>query len=163
MLPILHQSLWRDEAFSVLLAEKTPFEIIQLTIKDSTPPFHYLVLHYWMLLFGNSEVVARSLSFIFHILTAIVIFFIARKLIKSTIAQTLISLATLLNPFLLQYAFEARTYSLLAFLTVLAVYFMLAKKIPYMVQIVVLYSISSFNALNFFINLIPRSFLKSQK
>lgn len=97
-------------------------------MKDSTPPLYYLLLHYWMLLFGNSEVVIRSLSFICHVLTVTVIFFIARKLIKSTITQLLLSLTVLLNPFLLQYAFEARPYSLLAFLTVLAVYFVLTKK-----------------------------------
>ncbi len=128
MIPILNQSLWRDEAFSILLAGKSPLEIIQLTMKDATPPFHYLLLHYWISLFGNSEVVVRSLSFIFHILTVVIIFFIARKLIKSTITQILISIAALLNPFLLQYAFEARAYSLLAFLTVLAVYFTLTKR-----------------------------------
>lgn len=128
MLPILNQSLWRDEAFSVLLSQKTPFEIIKLTTKDMTPPFHYLLLHYWMLILGNSEIIIRSLSFIFHISTTLLIFLIARKLFKSTIAQLLLSLTALLNPFLLQYAFEARPYSLLAFLTILAIYFIMSKK-----------------------------------
>lgn len=125
MLPILNQSLWRDEAFSILLSEKNPLEIIKLSIKDTTPSLHYLLLHYWMLIFGNSEVAARSLSVLFHVLTAIAVFFVARKLIKSKLAQILISFSVLFNPFLLQYAFEARLYSLLAFLTVLAVYFLL--------------------------------------
>lgn len=129
MLPILHQSLWRDEAFSVLISQKSIGDIIRLATQDVSPGvLHYLLLHYWMLLFGNSEVVVRSLSLIFHILTVLIVFLIARKLIKSITAQILIALTTLLNPFLLQYAFEARAYSLLAFLTVLAVYLVLTKR-----------------------------------
>lgn len=128
MLPILNQSLWRDEAFSALLSEKSPLQIIPLTMRDTTPPLHYLLLHYWMIMFGTSEVALRGLSFIFHILTVFIVFLIIRKLIKSTIAQFLITLATLLNPFLLRYAFEARAYSLLAFLSVLAIYFVITKK-----------------------------------
>ncbi len=128
MLPILNQSLWRDEAFSALLSEKSPLQIIPLTMRDATPPFHYFLLHYWMLMFGTSEVAIRGLSFIFHILTVFIVFLIARKLIKSTLVQSLIALATLLNPFLLQYAFEARTYSLLAFLSILAVYLAISRK-----------------------------------
>ncbi len=128
MLPILNQSIWRDEAFTLLLSEKSPLEIIKLTIQDTSPPLHYLILHYWMIVFGNSEVSSRGLSFLFHSLTALTVFFIARKLVKNTTIQILISLTVLLNPFLLQYAFEARAYSLLAFLTTLAVYFALSKR-----------------------------------
>lgn len=125
MLPILTQSLWRDEAFSILIAEKNPLEIIRLTMRDVTPPLHYILLHYWMLLFGNSEVATRSLSLFFHVLTAATVFFLARKLIRLLFVQILLSFVVLLNPFLLQYAFESRPYSLLAFLTILAVYLVL--------------------------------------
>ncbi len=128
MIPILNQSLWRDEAFSALLSEKNPLQIIVLSMQDTTPPLHYLLLHYWMLLFGQSEVALRGLSFIFHLLTVLVVFLIARKLIKSTIVQLLITITVLLNPFLLQYAFEARAYALLAFFTVLTLYFVISKR-----------------------------------
>ncbi|MEK7450789.1 MAG: glycosyltransferase family 39 protein, partial [Patescibacteria group bacterium] len=128
MLPIFNQSLWRDEAFSALLSEKNPLQIISLSMRDTTPPLHYLLLHYWMVMFGTSEVALRGLSFSFHILTVFVVFLIARQLIKSTLVQSLIVLATLLNPFLLQYAFETRAYSLLALLSVLGIYFIITKK-----------------------------------
>lgn len=128
MLPILNQSIWRDEAFTLLLSEKSPLEIIQLTILDTSPPLHYLILHYWIIVFGNSEVSSRGLSFLFHFLTSLTVFFIAKKLVKNTPVQVLTSVSVLLNPFLLQYAFEARSYSLLAFLTILAVYFSLSKR-----------------------------------
>lgn len=128
MLPILNQSFWRDEAFSVLLSEKNPLRIIALTTGDTTPPLYYILLHYWMLIFGNNEVGARSLSFFLHILMVLVVFLIVGKLIESKFAQILIAVGVLLNPFLLQYAFEARPYSLLAFLTVLAIYLVFINK-----------------------------------
>lgn len=128
MLPILNQSYWRDEAFSVLLSMKDPWEIIKLTGRDVSPPFYYIVLHYWMQIFGTEEVAVRAFSLMFQIFTTIVVFFIVRKLTHNLLASVLIALATLLNPFLLQYAFEGRAYSMLAFLTSLSVYLALHKK-----------------------------------
>lgn len=128
MLPILNQSLWRDEAFSLLLALKQPMDIIQTTARDVSPPLHYIVLHYWLMVFGNSEVVARSLSLFFQAGTGVVGFFIFWKLTRSWVGSTLVAVAILLNPFLLQYAFEARAYSMLAFLTVTAVLLVILKR-----------------------------------
>lgn len=129
MLPILNQSLWRDEAFSALLSEKNPLQIITLTMRDVSPPLYYILLHYWMLIFGNNEVTLRTFSFLFHILGVVVIYLIAKKLIPLRITHILIPFTMLLNPFLLQYAFEARPYSLLVFLTLLAVYCIAEKKL----------------------------------
>lgn len=128
MLPILNQSLWRDEAFSALISQKGSKDIIILTAKDTTPPLHSLLLHFWMLAFGQSEVSIRGLSFLFHVLTVCVVFFLCKKFVKSPLVSSLIALTTLLNPFLLQYAFEGRTYSLLAFLTVLSVYLLILRR-----------------------------------
>lgn len=129
MLPILNQSFWRDEAFSVLLAQRSIHDIIVLSSRDVSPGIlHYFFLHYWMMVFGTSEVATRGLSFLFHILTALIVFLLVQRLTRSSLVQTLISTATLLNPFLLQYAFEARAYSLLAFLTILVVYGLVAKR-----------------------------------
>lgn len=129
MLPILNQSLWRDEAFSALLAKKHIFEVIKLSMQDTSPPFYYILLHYWVTMFGNGEVAIRMMSLLFHLFTVIVVFFIARKIIRSSLSgQILIALVTLLNPFLLQYAFEARTYGLLTFLSATALYLVISKK-----------------------------------
>lgn len=127
MLPILNQSFWRDEAFSALLAAKPIAEIIQLTRGDASPPFYYILLHFWIQIFGSNEVALRSLSFAFHIGTVLIIFLIAKRLIPSLWAQAALAIAVLLNPFLLQYAFEVRMYSFVAFLSTLIMYFLLRK------------------------------------
>ncbi len=128
MIPILHQSLWRDEALSFFIAEKPLNEIFLFVIKDVQAPFYYFILHYWMILFGSSEAIIRSLSVIFHLLLGILIFFFVRHLTKNTIASIFASLAILFNPFLLSYSFEARPYSLLAFLITLALYLFMTKR-----------------------------------
>ena len=128
MLPILNQSFWRDEAFSALLSSHSPLEIIRLTSKDFSPPLYYIVLHYWVSIFGNNEIVFRSLSFVFHIFIAIVAFLIIKRITKSIWVQILTTFVIFANPFLLQYAFEARQYSLLCLLCLCVTYFLIDRK-----------------------------------
>lgn len=128
MLPILNQSFWRDEAFSALLSEKSPLQIVLLTAKDQSPPLYLLLLHYWMRTFGTTEAAIRGLSFFFHIGSALITFFLAKKLLHSSKAAVLVSIAVLCNPFLLEYAFEARAYSMLVFLTLIPILCLVYKK-----------------------------------
>ena len=123
--PILYltQSLWRDEAFSVLLAEKNPLEIIKLTAQDFNPPFYYLLLYFWMKIFGQSEISVRMLSFLFHILLVYVGYHFAKKIFKSKFLLFVICYLLFVNPMLLYYAFEARMYSLLTLLATLSMYY----------------------------------------
>lgn len=128
MLPILQQSYWRDEAFSVLLASKSLRDILFLTIKDNSPPLYYFLLHFWMRLFGDAEYVTRSFSLLFLFLLVLSSFFLIRYLLKDWKISLLGSLAILLSPFLIEYAFEARAYMFFAFLTITAALFYLKKK-----------------------------------
>lgn len=118
------QPFWRDEAFSYLLAKKNIFEIIILTAKDFNPPLYYLVLHFWIKFFGNSEIALRSLSLIFFWSTIYIIFLFLTNIfkIKSTIFNILYLMLFIINPLLLYYAFEARTYSMFAFFSILSFY-----------------------------------------
>lgn len=128
MLPILHQSYWRDEAWSVLLSQKSLFDIFLLTIKDVHPPLYFFILHFWMRLFGDFEYSTRSLSLLFHFLLVTASFFLILHLVKSWKPALLGAGAVLLNPFLLHYAFETRPYPLFSFLTIVSVFFFLKKK-----------------------------------
>lgn len=107
---------------------RSPWEIVQLTLKDFSPPLYYFFLHYWMILFGTTEAGIRGLSILFHVLTILIAFLIARNIIASRIGQLGLTFAVALNPFLVQYAFEARPYSMLAFLTTLCVYLLITER-----------------------------------
>lgn len=143
-LHFMTQSLWRDEAFSYLLAKKNIIEIISLTGQDFNPPFYYIILHFWIILFGKSEIALRSLSFIFFVLTIYVVsLFLDHIIIQVHKKRKWIYLSLFaLNPALLYYAFEARMYSMYAFIATLSFYFFLRKKrAPYiMVSIIGLYT-----------------------
>src|SRR3990167_10461302 len=106
MLPILHQSFWRDEAFSFFVAEKSLKDIFLFVIKDAQGPLYYYVLHFWMILFGNSEAMIRSLSIVSHMALGILVFFFIRYLTKNTFVSIFAATATLFNPMLLSYSFE---------------------------------------------------------
>lgn len=122
---ILTQSLWRDEAFSALISQYSPLDIIRLSAGDSTPPIYYLVLHFTSAVLGNSEIALRIPGLIFFLLTAVVMYLIGQE-IKKGLGWWLAAL-TLTQPLLFNYAFEIRAYSLLALLTALTIYFYLRK------------------------------------
>ncbi|MDP3955069.1 MAG: glycosyltransferase family 39 protein [bacterium] len=120
-------SLWGDEAWAATLAVKPLIDIIQIVSKDTAPPLYYIFLHLWMQIFGTSETAIRSLSFLFFLGTVLTVFLIGRHLWDKK-TGLLAALLTFVNPFLFQYAFEGRMYSLLAFTSTLSIYFFLRKK-----------------------------------
>lgn len=120
-------SLWGDEAWAATLAVKPIWEIIQIVARDTSPPLYYLLLHTWMSFFGTSELAIRSLSFLFFLGTALTVYLIGRHLWDNKTGFWA-ALLTLTNPFLFQYAFEGRMYSLLALTSTLSIYFFLKKQ-----------------------------------
>lgn len=122
------QSFWRDEAFTYLISKKSLGEIAAITAKDFSPPLYYFVIHFWMKLFGSSEIVLRSVSLIFFILTVYVAYLFMRDIlkIKGTRAE-LYALFFIITPHIVYYAFEARMYAMFAFLSTLSFYLLFKK------------------------------------
>lgn len=127
--PLLYftQSLWRDEAFSVLVATPGGWETIKLTAADYNPPLYYLTLNLWMKIFGSSEISIRSLSLIFFVCLLFVVFKFSQKLFKGK-WPFIATLLFAVNPLLVYYGFEARMYSLYAFLITASMYFFYINK-----------------------------------
>jgi mannosyltransferase len=114
--------LWFDEVFSVRAARMGLSEIISLTSNDVHPPLYYLLLHFWMKLFGETEIGVRMLSVSFSVLTVFVLYYLALKLFTRRTAF-FAALFTALSPLQVFYAQETRMYSQLAFLAAASVYF----------------------------------------
>lgn len=126
----LTQSFWRDEAFSYFMAKKNIVEIIFLTAKDFNPPLYYFILHFWMKIFGESEIAIRSLSIVFFWATIYVVFLFITEVFKIKQQKAFSYLILfIVNPLLLYYAFEARMYSMLAFFSTLSFYAFYKKKL----------------------------------
>lgn len=117
------QSFWRDEAFSYFMAKKNIVEMIFLTAKDFNPPLYYSILHFWMKIFGTSEIAIRSLSLVFFWGTIYVVFLFLNNIFKIKEKKAFLYLFLfIINPLLLYYSFEARMYSMLAFFASLSFY-----------------------------------------
>ena len=112
------RGFWGDEAWTAVISRLSIPEIIQVTGQDFHPPLYYLIVHGFMQLFGESEWI-RSVSTFFFILTLIPLYFFAKKIANKTVAWVS-TLLIGLSPILFIYAFEARSYALLTFMSVIS-------------------------------------------
>lgn len=120
------QSVWRDEAFSILIAEKPIFSFI--TKLNFEPPLYYIMLHFWIKVFGTSEIAVRSLSLIGFVLSVYIVAVWAKRLFPKKWLSWFLPVFYSTNPMLIYYAFEVRTYGWFMFFTVLSFYAYLEKK-----------------------------------
>ncbi len=75
------RSLWVDEAMSVVFAAKPIPELFHLLVtEDIHPPLYPLLLHFWMMVFGNSEQSVRFPSVVFGVLLIPLIYVTGRRL-----------------------------------------------------------------------------------
>jgi len=114
----LTRGFWGDEAWTALISALPISEMLRVTGEDFHPPFYYFLVHNWGSLFGFGEISIRLISLIFFLLTPIVVYFLSQIFFKDTKKSLLTSFLVLISPILFTYAFEARAYALLAFLSV---------------------------------------------
>lgn len=120
-----HDSIWVDEAFSARVANLGVADLVRsATSEDTNPPLYYVLLHFWIDVFGDSEVALRSLSAVVGILLVFVVFKLGVRL-SSVRAGLFAALFAAVSEFLVHYSQEARVYSLLALLSACSYYFLL--------------------------------------
>jgi hypothetical protein len=111
------QSLWCDEAWSWLVSQMGFIGIIHLG--DNHPPLYYFLLKISLWILPSSEFGLRLISCIFSIAAmTVMVRFVNRR--WGHRAAVYVGLLVALSPSDIYYAQEARMYSLLAFLFVLA-------------------------------------------
>jgi uncharacterized membrane protein len=118
----LTRGFWGDEAWTVLISRLPVDQIIRVTGEDFHPPFYYFLVHFWGGAFGFGEITIRLISIIFFLLTPVVAFMLSKIFFKKMSKRIGYVAVVLLSPILFTYAFEARSYALLAFLTVSSAY-----------------------------------------
>lgn len=128
ILHYLTEGIWRDEAFSYLLAKNSFIDIIFLTVKDFNPPLYYFLLHIWMNLFGTSEIAMRSLSLFFYVIGVFCIYELFKVILNKSHKQAaLLTFLCAINPIVLYYAFETRMYSMLFCLAMASTFYYFKK------------------------------------
>lgn len=114
------QSLWYDEAFSLLLARHDLQEILGRTALDTMPPLYYWLLHLW----GTGppvEFYPRFLSVLCGTLSVALVGSVARLLFDQRIAVAA-SFFAAVSPFQVFYGQEVRMYALLGLWDLAAAY-----------------------------------------
>ena len=61
--------LWLDEALTVDIARLPLSQIPEALKHDGAPPLYYYLLHFWIVLFGQSNAAVRSLSGVIAVVT----------------------------------------------------------------------------------------------
>ncbi len=116
------ESIYGDEGYSIFHAQKSLGELTDVFLHDQNPPLHIILLHFWMEVFGVSDVSAKSLSVILSVLCSIVLFAFAKKYLNRPTTIVVSVLFLLSNPQLF-YSHEIRTYALVQFLCISSFYF----------------------------------------
>jgi hypothetical protein len=107
----LDAGYWIDEAIAVGIASHDVHDIPALLRQDGSPPLYYLLLHGWMALVGDGEAATRSLSLLFAVVAVPAAWWAGGRRAAAIVAVC---------PFLTYYAQEARMYTLVAVLSVVA-------------------------------------------
>lgn len=117
IITIDNQSFWQDEALTAYEAH-LPFGAMLSTVAhvETTPPLYFVLVWCWAHLFGTSEIALRSISTIAGVAVVPIAYIAGRELI-SRWTGLLAAAFVALNPFLIWYSQEARSYMLLAALT----------------------------------------------
>ncbi|HIP36750.1 MAG TPA: hypothetical protein EYG85_07830, partial [Crocinitomix sp.] len=108
-----------DEPFSIFHAQKDLSDLFVIFTQENNPPLHFILLHFWIKLFGISPLAVRSLSLIFSIITIPILYQFSKKIVKQPFAILVVFLY-IFSTQIHYHSLEARTYSLLVLLTVAA-------------------------------------------
>jgi hypothetical protein len=114
-----HMAYWIDEGLSVGIAKHSFLDIPGVLKQDGSPPLYYMLLHFWVGLFGTKEPATHALSLVFSTLTIPIGLWGGWKLFGRW-AGIVTAVLCAANPFLTTYAQETRQYSLVMLLSLLS-------------------------------------------
>lgn len=111
------ESLWLDEFGSWWFSSGDLNRA--LTAEVTNPPLYYLLLHFWIQLFGTGESALRSLSVLPGVAAVPLTYLLGRRLFSSQVGLVA-ALYQAVSSFHVYYAQEARTFALLVFFILLS-------------------------------------------
>ena len=120
------QSYHHDEVITAMRVIPGGFGrmLHEVKVSESNPPLYYALAWGWAKAFGRGEFELRSLSALFGTAVVPVAFLIGRQLAGRRAGLVLAAFVAV-NPMLIWYSQEARSYSLLVFFAALSFYFVL--------------------------------------
>ena len=119
----MNQSIWFDEAYSIMVAKQPVAQAIHLAAVDTHPPLYYLLLHVWGSIVNWDVLGLRALSVGMYGASLLVAALLARRLFGTRAGICTVALIGV-APLLLRYGFEIRMYSLASLIGIGATYVM---------------------------------------
>lgn len=118
------QSFWLDEATTGVVVSDLNFKeiIFDFARSDFHPPLYYLIVKFWSLLFGTTEVSLRFVSIIFSLLTIVYLYKLGKIMFNETVG-IVSALFLSIAPLHIYYSHEARMYSMAAFLATISIFY----------------------------------------
>lgn len=115
--------LWYDEACSWAVAtDKSGIMNNLINIDLQHSPLYFVLLKFWINIFGQSEFVMRSLSFVFGIMTVVLSYVVAKKISPKPLYPALICAV---SPVLVLFSAEVRMYSMVIFMVLLSINYLI--------------------------------------
>ncbi len=124
------QPLWWDEGYSVFFATRPLAELIERTALDIHPPLYYILLQFWIALFGANAFAIRLFSVFISVVSLPLLYALARALFRDQRAAMLALFLFALAPLHIYYAQEARMYGLVTLFALGSQYFFIRLLTP---------------------------------
>ncbi len=105
--------LWLDEALSVNIAKLPLGQLPGALVQDGSPPLYYLLLHYWMLVFGEGDFAVRALSGLISTVTLPFLWAAGKRAGGRRTAWAALLLGAS-SPWAIYFGTDTRMYSLMA-------------------------------------------------
>ena len=121
----IDKSVWLDEANSILTALKPLDGLIESLKRENNAPGYYLVLHYWMGIFGFSPTSTRLLSAVLYLLSAILVYRIANLVFDDRRTAMFSVVFFIISPIAISQSQNIRMYAMLGFLSALSTHLFL--------------------------------------
>lgn len=118
--PNLGRTYWIDEGISLGIASHPLSQLPGLLREDGSPPLFYVLLHFWIRLFGTSQVATHVLPLIISLAAVPVGYWAAKQLFDRRAGLAAAGLMAT-NPFLNWYSTETRMYTLVVLLALVAI------------------------------------------
>jgi uncharacterized membrane protein len=113
LINLADRPLWYDEAFAMLYA-RLPVETLLALPDLQHPPFYYLTLKQWTMVFGESAAGARALSLVYGVATIILAYLLMRELFDRRVGL-IAALFVALSPYQIAFSQETRMYAQMGF------------------------------------------------
>ncbi len=118
--PNLGRAYWVDEGISVGIASHPLNQIPNLLRQDGSPPLFYVILHFWMRLFGTAPTATHMLPLVVSLLCVPLAYWAGTRLFDRRAGIVAAALFAT-NPFLNWYSTETRMYPMVVALSILGV------------------------------------------